>query len=199
VTRALVIVAMVIAPLALSMAACGTSEKPPVVAATKPSAAPTSASATSAAPSSETPSSPSTSASSSSATAFKLLDEGEPADIFGSSSATPPKVPEALVSTGAVAGSKAIVDADSVLARNRWRFKVCYGKALGADHSLAGTIKVSFVVGQAGEVTSATLASNTFPSALGACVRDAFHALKFPVPTTSPVTLTVAIMLATKK
>ncbi|MGZ3451355.1 MAG: AgmX/PglI C-terminal domain-containing protein [Polyangiales bacterium] len=89
-------------------------------------------------------------------------------------------------------------DADSVIARNRWRFKSCYDKALALDPNAGGTVRVTVRVGDDGGVTSAS-ASGDAPAGLTECVRVAFTAMKFSSPDNGSAQFTAPVVLSTAK
>jgi hypothetical protein len=117
----------------------------------------------------------------------------------GDKSTSEVKVPTGEASTGAAAGASNVKDADSVIARNRWRFKACYTKALASDPNAGGTVKVTVRVGEGGEVTSASLASSDAGGALSQCIVSSFASMKFSEPDGGSATFTVPVVLSAKK
>lgn len=117
----------------------------------------------------------------------------------GSDTSTTVKAPSGEASTGAAAGASNVKDADSVIARNRWRFKACYTKALASDATAGGTVKVTVKVGEGGEVVSASAASSDAPSGLTQCIVSSFNAMKFSAPEGGSATFTVPVVLSAKK
>lgn len=117
----------------------------------------------------------------------------------GSDTSTAVKVPTGEANTGNAAGASNVKDADSVIARNRWRFKACYNKALASDPSAGGTVKVTVKVGEGGEVISASQASSDAPSGLTQCIVSSFNAMKFSPPDGGSATFTVPVVLSAKK
>ena len=109
------------------------------------------------------------------------------------------KVPSGEAATGVAAGASNVKDADSVIARNRWRFKACYNKALASDPTAGGTVKVSVRVGQGGEVSSASVASSDAPSGLTQCIVSAFSGMHFAEPDGGSASFTVPVVLSAKK
>jgi outer membrane biosynthesis protein TonB len=91
-----------------------------------------------------------------------------------------------------------VKDVDSVIARNRWRFKACYDKELAKDANAAGTVRVTVRVGEGGEVTSAS-AGGDAPSGLTECVRLAFTQMKFSSPDGGSAQFTAPVVLSTAK
>jgi hypothetical protein len=122
---------------------------------------------------------------------------------LNTSSGDPPGKPKfvADVATGAVVGAAAagIADADVTIARNRWRFKACYHKALALDPTVKGSLSVYFKVDKTGEVISASLTGSSVPAALGKCVRDGFLPIKFGPATNPDAPLTVPIVFSVTK
>jgi outer membrane biosynthesis protein TonB len=117
----------------------------------------------------------------------------------GSDQSTAVKVPTGEANTGAAAGASNVKDADSVIARNRWRFKACYNKALASDPNAGGTVKVTVKVGEGGEVISASQASSDAPAGLTSCIVSSFQAMKFSPPDGGSATFTVPVVLSAKK
>ena len=117
----------------------------------------------------------------------------------GTDQSTVVKVPSGEASTGVAAGASNVKDADSVIARNRWRFKACYNKALASDPSAGGTVKVTVRVGQGGEVSSASVASSDAPGGLTQCIVSAFSGMHFAEPDGGTATFTVPVVLSAKK
>ncbi|MGZ3420410.1 MAG: AgmX/PglI C-terminal domain-containing protein [Polyangiales bacterium] len=109
------------------------------------------------------------------------------------------KAPTGIVSSGAAAGASNVKDVDSVIARNRWRFKACLDKALAIDPTAGGTVKVSVRVGEGGEVTSASSASSDAPSGLTSCIVSAFNAMKFSPPDGGSAQFTAPVVLTSSK
>lgn len=70
-------------------------------------------------------------------------------------------------------------DVDSIIAKNRWRFRACYTKELGINPNASGTVKVKVSVGDDGAVGDVSIVSSDFSSSLNACVLGAFKAMKF--------------------
>lgn len=117
----------------------------------------------------------------------------------GTDTSTAVKAPSGEASTGAAAGASNVKDADSVIARNRWRFKACYNKALASDASAGGTVKVTVKVGEGGEVVNAGVASSDAPSGLTQCIVSSFRSMKFSPPDGGSATFTVPVVLSAKK
>ncbi len=109
------------------------------------------------------------------------------------------KAPSGDANTGAAAGASNVKDADSVIARNRWRFKACYNKALASDPNAGGTVKVTVKVGEGGEVVSASPASSDAGGSLTQCIVSSFMSMKFSAPDGGSATFTVPVVLSAKK
>jgi outer membrane biosynthesis protein TonB len=109
------------------------------------------------------------------------------------------KAPSGEATTGAAAGASNVKDVDSVIARNRWRFKNCYTKALATDPTAGGTVRVTVKVGEGGEVVSASAASSDAPSGLTQCIVGSFNSMKFSPPDGGSATFTVPVVLSAKK
>lgn len=58
----------------------------------------------------------------------------------------------------------------------------CYQRVLVQDPSVAGEIRVKFVIGADGAVTSAAVESSTLPDEVGDCILSAFDRMVFPEP-----------------
>jgi len=114
-------------------------------------------------------------------------------------SATVPQTATAAPSTSSSA--KTSIDADAVIAKNRWRFKACYTAALKIDKNAGGTVRVKVHIGSAGEVTSAEAETTTLDPVLTKCIVDAFPPMQFPepVPAGNTATFTVPVILTAKK
>lgn len=117
----------------------------------------------------------------------------------GTDESTKVKAPTGDANTGAAAGASNVKDADGVIARNRWRFKACYNKALAADPTAGGTVKVTVKVGEGGEVVSASKASSDAPGDLTQCIVSSFNSMKFSPPDGGSATFTVPVVLSAKK
>ena len=90
----------------------------------------------------------------------------------------PPPIAEPILAPT----SGSVVDADAVLARNRWRFSACFRKAVGADPSDGGTVRVLVSIGEGGEVLSATPTSSTASAGLTQCIARSFTSMRFAPP-----------------
>ena len=117
--------------------------------------------------------------------------------VPGTKNAIGVKPPETNVAT-AVANATALPGAESVVARNRWRFKNCYAKALAMDPSVEGTAKVAVKIGADGFVSSASAVSSNLPGALTSCVASSCNAMKFQEPASGTAMLMVTIALHPK-
>jgi hypothetical protein len=116
----------------------------------------------------------------------------------GGDTSTAVKAPTGETTPGAASGASNVKDVDSVVARNRWRFKACYNKALASDPNAGGTVRVTVRVGESGEVTSAT-GSGDAGAALTSCIASAFNSMKFSEPEGGSATFTVPVVLSAKK
>jgi TonB family protein len=72
--------------------------------------------------------------------------------------------------------------ADGVVARNRWRFKSCYQRALAADPKAAGEVVLWVEVDEDGTVGKVTTARATVTATLEECVAAAARAMTFDPP-----------------
>jgi serine/threonine protein kinase len=118
----------------------------------------------------------------------------------GKTGSTEVKVPTGETSTGAAGGASTVKDADVVIARNRWRFKACYTKALAIDPNDGGKVVVRAVVAPDGTVTSATASSTTASASLTQCIVSSFMAMKFSEPDGGGnATITTPVVLSAKK
>ncbi len=109
------------------------------------------------------------------------------------------KAPTGDATSGPATGGGNVKDVDSVIARNRWRFKACYNKALASDPTAGGTVKVLVKVGEGGEVVSASSASSTATPDLTNCIVNSFRAMKFSAPDGGSATFTAPVVLSSKK
>ncbi len=107
--------------------------------------------------------------------------------------------PTGEATTGVAAGASNVKDADSVIARNRWRFKACYAKALASDPKAGGTVKVAVKVGSEGEVVTASTSSSDAPAGLTQCIVSSFLAMKFSAPEGGSATFVTPVVLSAKK
>ena len=86
---------------------------------------------------------------------------------------------------------------DPTVARNRWRFKVCYSEALDRDPAAGGEIRIKLTLEPGGRgYASATVASTTADAPLTECIRFAFTRMKFPEPDGARAELTVPVGLS---
>ncbi|MEZ4238501.1 MAG: AgmX/PglI C-terminal domain-containing protein [Myxococcota bacterium] len=75
-----------------------------------------------------------------------------------------------------------------VVQRNAGQFRYCYEKQLQDHPTLQGSMRVRFVIGTDGTVTSASLQANDLGSEMGSCVTSRFQRMVFP-QTSSSVTV----------
>ncbi|GAC1351364.1 MAG: hypothetical protein NVS3B20_05090 [Polyangiales bacterium] len=87
---------------------------------------------------------------------------------------------------------------DTVIAKNRFRFKECYNRALSRDLSSGGAIHVRVTVGPTGVVRSAAIASTTASQDLSECIRLSFLEMKFPPQDEESKQFTVPVVLSAK-
>jgi hypothetical protein len=91
----------------------------------------------------------------------------------------PPRM--GIIDTRPAMGAANVKDADSVIARNRWRFKACYDKA--EDPQAQGAVNVAFELGEGGEVVkSSAKAANAALSDVATCIADHGTKMKFAPP-----------------
>lgn len=71
-----------------------------------------------------------------------------------------------------------------IIRQNFGRFRLCYENGLRSDPTLAGTVRIRFVIRADGSAGSATDAGSTLPDkGVVECVRHALELLSFPTPT----------------
>lgn len=85
---------------------------------------------------------------------------------------------EKVVGTG-VLDSNSIT---SVIKRRQSSIQRCYERELKKDPSVAGKVVVTFTIGTAGRVTSATASSDTVGGGVGQCVAGEIQRMRFPPP-----------------
>jgi len=90
-------------------------------------------------------------------------------------------------------------DASAVVARNRWRFRACFTKALATDPAAGGKVEVSVTLDADGNVSDAKASSTTCSTDLTACVVDSFKMMKFAAPEGGSGTLSIPIVLTGAK
>jgi len=73
-------------------------------------------------------------------------------------------------------------DVDSVIARNRRRFRGCFTKEIAGGNTGGSTVNVMVKVGEGGSVISSSSASTTASAALTQCVVASFYSMKFAEP-----------------
>ncbi len=84
-----------------------------------------------------------------------------------------------------------------IVRQNTGRFRLCYENALRSDPTLEGTVKVKFVIGTDGEVSSASDAGSDLPDATARdCVIRGFKNLSFPQPEGGIVVVTYPLHFA---
>ena len=67
-----------------------------------------------------------------------------------------------------------------VIKTRQSQFKYCYDRQLQRTKTIAGVIKVSFVIETSGEVANAKISQNTVHPAVGRCVLSRIKSLRFP-------------------
>jgi hypothetical protein len=83
-----------------------------------------------------------------------------------------------------------------IVRQNFGRFRFCYESGLRLDPTLAGTVRVRFVVEPDGAVGAVSDAGSTLPdSGVVACIERGFGNLSFPVPAGGPLTVTYSLSL----
>ncbi|MGZ5967461.1 MAG: AgmX/PglI C-terminal domain-containing protein [Polyangiales bacterium] len=96
------------------------------------------------------------------------------------------KFPTSDVTVGAATSASGVPDADAVIARSRWRFKVCHNKAMATDPAAEGDVKLAFELDADGKVKSCTVASTTAPTSLAKCAAAAGTLIQFAKPSGAP-------------
>lgn len=82
-------------------------------------------------------------------------------------------------------GGRGSLDSSSirdVIQRYQGRIQRCYERQLKKDSSAGGKVVVSFEIGRAGRVTSASSATDTVGGGVGSCVANVISGLRFPRP-----------------
>lgn len=108
-----------------------------------------------------------------------------------------PKVPT-ITSSEATTSAPNVPGADAVVAKNKWRFRGCYSKALQSDPDAGGTVSVTVSINAEGKVTSAS-GSGGSPPSLATCVAGTFYSMTFSPPDGGSATFTVKAVFAAKK
>ncbi len=107
--------------------------------------------------------------------------------------------PSGEVTISSVTGST-ISNVDAVLARNRFRFRVCYRQALAEDASIKGSVTLEAAVNVDGSVENAAIAKgSTLPPGLTACLAKTFMAMLFDAPKGGATKFSVTLTLAPAK
>jgi hypothetical protein len=100
----------------------------------------------------------------------------------------------ALIDTTNAVGATNVKDADSVIARNRWRFKACYERVVAQDPAARGSVTATFDVGEGGEVVkSSTKSASAAFSVVATCVADSGKEMKFSPPDGGHAKLTFTV------
>jgi hypothetical protein len=83
-----------------------------------------------------------------------------------------------------------------IVRQNFGRFRLCYESGLHLDPTLAGTVRVRFVVETDGAVGTVSDAGSTLPdSGVVACIERGFGSLSFPAPAGGALTVTYSLSL----
>jgi len=110
-----------------------------------------------------------------------------------------PKIPTIDVNPGPVGPQPGVPkDVDSVIARNRWRFRACFTKEIAGGNTSGGTVNVMVKVGDGGSVISSSSASTTASAALTQCVVGSFYSMKFAEPDGGTSQFKVPVVLSAK-
>jgi hypothetical protein len=94
--------------------------------------------------------------------------------------------------------STTLTDATTVVAKNKWRFRGCYNKALASDPDAGGTVTVAVTVNEDGKVTSAK-GSGGSPATLATCIAGSFYSMMFAAPSGGSGSVSVTVVLAAKR
>jgi hypothetical protein len=85
-----------------------------------------------------------------------------------------------------------------IVRQNFGRFRLCYESGLRLDPTLAGAVRVRFVVETDGAVGTVNDAGSTLPDAgVVACIERAFGNLSFPEPTGGALSVTYSLSFST--
>jgi hypothetical protein len=77
------------------------------------------------------------------------------------------------------------------------RLRFCFAHGLESNPSLAGKLRVRFVIGADGAVGSATDAGSTIPDrTVVECLRHSFELMSFPVPSAGKLAVTYSVTFA---
>jgi serpin B len=124
--------------------------------------------------------------------AARMLDF-EPSELASAASSRSvadeePRVP-IITGTEAVVTS-APADSELVVAKNKWRFRGCYSKALQTNPDAGGVVEVSAELDGTGTTKSASATGGT-PASLATCIAKAFHSMHFAGEGTVKVRVTL--------
>jgi tetratricopeptide (TPR) repeat protein len=107
-----------------------------------------------------------------------------------------PKVPT-ITTSEATTSAPNVPGADAVVAKNKWRFRGCYNKALQADPDAGGKVAITVTIDSEGKVTTAS-GSGGSPASLATCVAGTFYSMTFPAPDGGSATFKVSANFASK-
>ena len=105
------------------------------------------------------------------------------------------KPPQVRMGATSVSGRLPPEVIQRIVRSNFGRFRACYEKGLIKDPSLAGRVKMRFVISREGDVSSAS-GGGDMSATVTQCVIHAFRALKFPKPEGGIVTVSYPIKFA---
>lgn len=102
--------------------------------------------------------------------------------------------PTGVAQVGGSSATVPVSDADRVIAGLRPRFRACYQAGLNTDPSMAGKVQIMAKIGPNGEVSSASVASNTGLSAsVASCIARHVKNAQFSAPGGSGSTLSIPV------
>jgi len=108
-----------------------------------------------------------------------------------------PKTPLAGHGAATVSGSLPPDVVRSVVQRHMARIRYCYEQGLTRDPSLAGTVKIRFVIAADGAVATATESDSTLGApTVTSCIVRTFQSMVFPAPSGGIVTVTYPLTFA---
>ena len=108
--------------------------------------------------------------------------------------------PKADVQMGGTTASVPVSDADRVVAGLRPRFRACYQTGLNSDPTMSGKVTISAKIGPNGEVSDASIASNSGLSAsVAACMANVVKRAQFNAPGGGGSTLQIPVTMVQQK